>query len=60
MSTNALENLRHAIIQSATQGPFALDRAFLIAGLDDPSVEVPPSYDADVQAAFQVPSGVPI
>ncbi|MBC7973535.1 MAG: peptidoglycan-binding protein, partial [Myxococcales bacterium] len=51
---NALQNLQAAIQASAAQGPFALDAAYLIAGLADPGVRAPDSYDADLTAAFQV------
>lgn len=54
MASTALDNLQAAIQASAAQGPFALDAAYLTSGLADPSVTVPPRYDADLAAAFQV------
>ncbi|MEM7481907.1 MAG: peptidoglycan-binding protein [Acidobacteriota bacterium] len=56
MSTNAIENLQQAVKTAAGAGSFALDTAFLRAGLDDESVAVPENYDTILAAAFQVPS----
>lgn len=50
----AIENLQQAVKSAAVAGPFVLDAAFLIQGLDDASVTVPAAYDSDIAAAFQV------
>ncbi len=54
MSETAIDSLREAIKTAAGSGAFALDAAFLQAGLGDSTVNVPAGYDASVQAAFQV------
>lgn len=54
MAIQALSNLQAAILASAARGPFALDAAYLTAGLADPSVAVPAGYDAELASAFQV------
>jgi len=54
MSDTAIENLRQAVKTAAASGPFALDAAFLTAGLNDPDVTMPADYDKYIQAAFQV------
>jgi hypothetical protein len=54
MSDTAIENLRQAVKTAAASGPFALDAAFLTAGLNDPDVTTPADYDKYIQAAFQV------
>ncbi|TKC87272.1 LysM peptidoglycan-binding domain-containing protein [Trinickia terrae] len=51
---SAIDNLQQAIVTAAGAGPFALDAAFLSAGLNDSSVSVPADYDATLCAAFQV------
>jgi hypothetical protein len=53
---SAIDNLQNSIIKAAGKGAFALDAAFLTAGLADPNVSVPPDYDKNLQAAFQVAS----
>src|SRR5262245_51569356 len=55
MSDTSLKNLRSAIINAAPAA-FALDAKFLKAGLNDPSVSVPPDYDSNIAAVFQVDS----
>jgi len=52
MST--IDNLRKMLAEAAAKGPFKLDSTFLTEGLDDPQVSVPPDYDKNLQAAFQV------
>ena len=54
MSDTAIENLQQAVKTAAASGPFALDAAFLTAGLNDPDVTTPADYDKYIQAAFQV------
>ena len=54
MSDTAIQNLQQAVKTAAAAGPFALDAAFLTAGLNDPDVKVPADYDNYIQAAFQV------
>ncbi len=54
MSDTAIENLQHVVKTAAASGPFALDAAFLTAGLNDPDVTMPADYDKYIQAAFQV------
>jgi len=51
---SAIDNLHDAIVTAAGKGSFALDAAFLTAGLGDAGVTVPADYDTDLCAAFQV------
>lgn len=50
----ALDNLQQAIVNAAGSGPFALDAAFLEAGLADPDVAPPEQFDAIIGQAFQI------
>ncbi|WP_230515889.1 MULTISPECIES: LysM peptidoglycan-binding domain-containing protein [unclassified Janthinobacterium] len=50
----ALDNLQQAIVNAAGKGPFALDAAFLEAGLADPDVAPPEQFDAIIGQAFQI------
>lgn len=54
MSDTAISNLQQAVKTAAAGGAFALDAAFLTAGLNDSGVTVPADYDKDVVAAFQL------
>lgn len=54
MSDTAINNLQQAVKTAAAGGPFALDAAFLTAGLNDSSVTVPADYDKYLIAAFQL------
>lgn len=49
---SAIDNLRAAVETAAGDQPFALDAAFLTAGLGDPDVKVPEDYDAWLRQAF--------
>ncbi|MET3709494.1 hypothetical protein ABIC65_000174 [Sphingomonas trueperi] len=49
---SAIDNLRAAVLAAAGDKAFALDAAFLTAGLADPAVRVPAEYDSWVSAAF--------
>ncbi|MBT2117094.1 LysM peptidoglycan-binding domain-containing protein [Dyella sp. LX-66] len=55
MASTAIQNLQAALKASVDAStPFALDAAYLTAGMADPAVQVPASYDADLAKAFQV------
>lgn len=55
MASTAIQNLQAAIQASVdAQEPFALDAAYLTAGMADPDVKVPETYDDDLAKAFQV------
>ncbi len=68
MPNEALAKLAKAI-EAQAGNPFALDRDFLVAGLNDPTVDVPTDYDQNLTKAFQlgnaadfevtVPTGAP-
>ncbi len=49
---SAIDNLRAAVEAAAGGQPFALDAAFLTAGLNDPTVTVPADYDSWLRQAF--------
>jgi hypothetical protein len=49
---SAIDNLRAAVESAAGDQPFALDAAFLTAGLGDPGVAVPADYDAWLSQGF--------
>ena len=55
MASTAIQNLQGALKASVDAGTaFALDAAYLTAGMADPAVQVPAQYDADLAKAFQV------
>ncbi|WP_316196939.1 LysM domain-containing protein [Bradyrhizobium sp. SZCCHNS3053] len=49
---SAIDNLRAAVEAAAGDTAFALDAAFLTAGLADPAVKVPADYDTWLSQAF--------
>src|SRR5690349_21603412 len=49
---SAIDNLRAAVEAAAGDTAFALDAAFLTAGLADPAVTVPADYDSWLAQAF--------
>ncbi|WP_266156565.1 lytic transglycosylase [Dyella silvatica] len=55
MASTAIQNLQAALKASVdAAAAFALDAAYLTAGMADPAVQVPKSYDDDLAKAFQV------
>ncbi|SDG68452.1 LysM peptidoglycan-binding domain-containing protein [Paraburkholderia phenazinium] len=55
---SAIDNLQQAVITAAGPAAFALDAAFLTAGLNDGSVTVPENYDKELCATFQVAAAI--
>lgn len=51
---SAIDNLHTTLTTTASNGPFALDAAFLTSALADPDIKLPDDYDNDLSAAFQV------